>query len=204
MATTKVTINDVAKAAGVSAYKITAGPTYQQFIEFQAPIYILTCTKDDQTFTVKTSTACSIYTCQEEPKYGPKMVTVDNQIYNDPVIAERLAKYEEAKTKYLEDRDAGIIIDPNGELEPKYPDTSDDRSTMGLLKFGETSFVNRTYPGYSEIRMTMPEPEIDPETGVQGEPYTTYKEVILFQTSESSTKFVFICNLDLRGAVQGE
>lgn len=194
---------EAAKAAGVSAYKITAGPTYQQFIEMESPIYILTSTYDNQTFTIKTSTACSMYTCQEEPNYGPKMVTVDNQMFSDPVIAERLAKYEKDKAKYEEDRANGIINDPFREKEPKYPDTSDDRSTMGHLKFGETSFVNRTYPGYSEIRMTMPEPEIDPETGVQGEPYTTYKEVILFQTSES-TKFVFICNLDLRGPVQSE
>lgn len=192
-----------AAAAGVSAYKITAGPTYQQYIEMEAPIYILTSTKDDQTFVLKTSRECSMYTCQEEPNYGPKMVTVDNQIFSDPVIAERLKKYEQEKAKYEEDRAAGIIVDPNRELEPKYPDTADDRSTMGLLKFGETSFIDRTYPGYSEIRMTMPEPEADPETGVIGEPYTTYKEVILFQTS-SATKFVFICNLDLRGTAQGE
>lgn len=194
---------EAAAAAGVSAYKITAGPTYQQYIEMESPIYIITSTKDNQTFTIKTSTACSMYTCQEEPNHGPKMVTVDNQIFSDPVIAERLAKYEKDKAKYEEDRANGIINDPFREKEPKYPDTSDDRSTMGLLKFGETSFINRTYPGYSEIRMTMPEPEADPETGVVGEPYTTYKEVILFQTS-SATKFVFICNLDLRGAVQSE
>ena len=194
---------EAAEAAGVSVYKITAGPTYQQYIEMESPIYIITSTKDNQTFTIKTSTACSMYTCQEEPNNGPKMVTVDNQIFSDPVIAERLAQYEKDKAKYEEDRASGAIDDPFREKEPKYPDTSDDRSTMGLLKFGETSFINRTYPGYSEILMSMPEPEIDPETGVQGEPYTTYKEVILFQTSEY-TKFVFICNLDLRGASQGE
>ena len=132
------------------------------------------------------------------------MVTVDNQIFSDPIIIERIAKYEKEKAQYEEGRANGTIVDPLRELEPKYPDTADDRSTMGLLKFGETSFVERTYPGYSEIRMTMPEPEVDPETGVMGEPYTTYKEVILFQTSSSATKFVFICNLDLRGATQSE
>jgi hypothetical protein len=186
-----------AAAAGFTAYRITAGPTYQQYIEMESPVYLITGTKDGQTFTVKTSTACSMYTCQEEPNYGPKMVTVDNQIFSDPVIAERLAEYERAKAEYEEGRANGTIIDPNRVKEPKYPDTSDDRSTMGLLKFGETSFISRTYPGYSEIRMKMPEPEEG------AEPVSKYKEVILFQTS-SATKFVFICNLDLRGAVQGE
>lgn len=194
---------EAANAAGVTAYKVTAGPTYQQFIEFEAPIYMLTCNKDNQTFTIKTSTACSMYTCQEDPNHGPKMVTVDNQIFSDPIIIERIAKYEKEKALYEEGRANGTIVDPFRELEPKYPDTADDRSTMGLLKFGETSYIDRTYPGYSEFRMKMPEPEVDPETGVMGEPYTTYKEVILFQTSES-TKFVFICNLDLRGATQSE
>ena len=135
-----------------------------------------------------------MYTCQEEPNYGPKMVTVDNQIFSDPVIAERLAAYEKAKAEYEEGRANGTIVDPNRVKEPKYPDTSDDRSTMGLLKFGETSFIDRTYPGYSEFRMKMPESAAE---------VSTYKEVILFQTS-SATKFVFICNLDLRGAAQSE
>ena len=192
-----------AAAAGVTAYKITAGPTYQKYIEMEAPIYLLTCTKDDQTFVVNTSRACSMYTCQEEPNHGPKMVNVDNQIFSDPIIAERIAKYEQEKAEYEIGRENGTIIDPFRELEPKYPDTSDDRSTMGILTFGETSYISRTYPGYSELRMKMPEPEVDPETGVMGEPYTTYKEVILFQTS-SETKFVFICNLDLRVTAQSE
>ena len=183
-----------AAAAGVTAYRITAGPTYQQYIEMESPVYLITSTKDNQTFTVKTSTACTMYTCQEEPNYGPKMVTVDNQIFSDPVIAERLAAYEKAKAEYEEGRANGTIVDPNRVKEPKYPDTSDDRSTMGLLKFGETSFIDRTYPGYSEFRMKMPESAAE---------VSTYKEVILFQTS-SATKFVFICNLDLRGAAQSE
>lgn len=186
-----------AAASGVTVYRITAGPTYQQYIEMESPIYLITSTKDNQTFTVKTSTACSMYTCQEEPNYGPKMVTVDNQIFSDPVIAERLADYEKEKAAYEEGRANGTIVDPFRELEPKYPDTSDDRSTMGLLKFGETSFIERTYPGYSEFRMKMPEPEEGAEAVL------TYKEVILFQTS-SATKFVFICNLDLRGTALGE
>ena len=186
-----------AAEAGLTAYRITAGPTYQLYMEMESPIYLITSTKDNQTFTVKTSTVCSMYTCQEEPNHGPKMVTVDNQIFSDPVIAERLAKYEADKAAYEEGRANGTIIDPNRLKEPKYPDTSDDRSTMGLLKFGETSFVERTYPGYSEFRMKMPAPEEG------AAPVSTYKEVILFQTS-SATKFVFICNLDLRGATQAE
>ena len=185
-----------ALAAGVTAYMVTAGPTYQQFIEMEAPIYILTSTRDNQVFTINTSKVCSIYNCQGT-KDGPEMVTVDNQIFSDPVIAERIAKYEKDKAKYEEDKAAGLIVDPNREKEPKYPDTADDRSTMGLLKFGETSFITRTYPGYSEIRMKMPEPK-------EGEaPVSTYQEIILFQTS-SETKFVFICNLDLREAVLSE
>ena len=186
-----------AAAAGVTVYKITAGPTYQQFIEMESPVYLITSTKDDQTFTIKTSKACTIYSCQEDPNHGPKMVTVDNQIFSDPVIAERLDEYEKAKAEYEEARANGTIVDPYREQEPKYPDVSDDRSTMGLLNYGQTIFDSRTYPGYSEIRMKMPQPE-------EGQaPMSSYKEVILFQTS-SATKFVFICNLDLRDAAQSE
>ena len=193
---------EAAAAAGVTAYKITAGPTYQKYIEFEAPIYMLTCTKDDQNFVIKTSKNCEMYTCNEEPKYGPKMVTIDNQIYSDPVVAEIMAEHEKELVEFWEGKANGTI--PPEEKEPLAPDTSSyDRSTMGLLKFGATSFIERTYPGYSDFRMKMPEPEVDSETGLPGEPYTVYKEVLLFQTT-SSVRFVFICYLDLRDATQGE
>lgn len=181
-----------AAAAGLTAYAVTAGPTYQKFIEMEAPIYIVTSTKDNQVFTINTSKACATYSCQGK-KDGPEMVTVDNQMYYDYEFFKLVDEWEIADSVYTAGILDGTIVDPTGSLKPKYPDTNLYRGTEGILKFGETSLVERVYPGYSEIRMKMPQPK-------EGEaPVSTYQEVILFQTS-SATKFVFICNLDLREA----
>ena len=195
-----------AAALGITAYKVVAGPTYQQYVDPQtlAPIYILTCTKDDQTFEVNTSMDCTSYECQGK-KNGPEMVTVDRQIYHDYEYDELdqdklLEEYSKAIQEYLAKIESGLLKDPDGKLKPTDP-TLLDRSTQGLLTFGETNAVDRVYPGYSEFRMKMPEPEADPETGVVGKPYTVYKEVIAFYAS-SAVKFIFICNLDLTGAAK--
>ena len=111
------------------------------------------------------------------------MVTVDDQMFKDWAIYERIEEYKKDLDKWK----AGVAegkIDPNVTPEPLYPDTADERSTMGLLKFGATSFEERVYPGYSKINMTMP--------GDQA----TYEEIIQFAGSDSIL-FVFICQLDL-------
>jgi hypothetical protein len=137
---------------------------------------------------VKTSTRCQQYSCLGKPEDGPEMVTVDDQMFKDWAIYERIEEYKED----LEAWKKGVAegkIDPNVTPEPLYPDTADERSTMGLLKFGATSFEERVYPGVSKINMTMPEGN------------TTYEEVIQFTTSESIL-FVFICQLDLSNSAQ--
>ena len=179
-----------AAAAGVTAYKLVAGPTYQEYLEFQAPVYVLTCTKDNQTVTVNTSVECTLYSCQGK-QYGPEMITVDNQIYYDPVIAERLAKYSEAVEAYDAMKAKDPSYDPDGTLKPKYPDVSDERSTMGNLNCGETIDDERVYPGYSQLCFKKP----------QGSNENTIREVLQFGTS-SKINFIFICNLDLTGAAK--
>ena len=177
---------------GLTAYRITAGPTYQQYIEMNAPIYLITATQDGLEFGVRTTKSCTMYSCQEDPNRGPKMVTVDNQMFFDPVMAEKIDKYLEELAAYNEGRANGTIIDPDRELEPKYPETIGDRSTMGQLGFGETAQQIRAYPGYSNIKMKRPEKVTD----------DVIKEVIIFY--ESSPRFVFIFKLDLREATQSE
>lgn len=177
-----------AAAAGASAFRVHAGPTYEIHKEHQAPIYIIRYTVDNTSLNVLTSARCSQYSCLGKPEDGPEMVTVDDQIFKDWVIYERIEAYKEDYDKWK----AGVAegkIDPNVTPEPIYPDTADERSTMGLLKFGATSFEERVYNGVSKINMTMP----------QGN--TTYEEVIQFATSESIL-FVFVCQLDLTGSAQ--
>ena len=72
-------------------------------------------------------------------------------------------------------------------LIDKYPDTSNERSTMGILTFGKTSFETRVYPGYSKFNMKMPDKVTD----------KYMSEVIQFGTQEAIL-FVFICELDLQ------
>lgn len=177
---------------GLTAYRITEGPTYQKYIEMNAPIYLITATQDNLEFGVRTTKSCTMYSCQEDPNRGPKMVTVDNQMFFDPIMAEKIDKYLEELAAYNEGRANGTIVDPDRELEPKYPSTDGDRSTMGQLAFGETAQQLRVYPGYSDIKMKRPEKVTD----------DVIKEVIIFY--ESSPRFVFIFNLDLRGATQSE
>ena len=175
---------------GATIYKVVAGPTYEDHKKHLAPIYVFTQYSDDKTLEINTSTACNMYFCQGK-KNGPEMVTIDNQIYSDPEIAARVEKYMEDYAAYVDGVKTGKI-DPNIVSEPKYPDVSDERSTGGYLKFGKTCFEERTYPGYSEFRMKMPEKA---ET-------TTMQEVILFSTAEGTPLFVFVCNLDLSGSIQ--
>jgi hypothetical protein len=177
-----------ATAAGASIFRVHAGPTYEAHKEHQAPIYIIKYTVDNTSLMVKTSVRCQQYSCLGKPEDGPEMVTVDDQMFKDWAIYERIEEYKED----LEAWKKGVAegkIDPNVTPEPLYPDTADERSTMGLLKFGATSFEERVYPGVSKINMTMPEGN------------TTYEEVIQFTTSESIL-FVFICQLDLSNSAQ--
>ena len=172
-----------AVAAGASIFRVHAGPTYETHKEHQAPIYIIKYTRDNTSLVVKTSTKCSQYSCLGKPEDGPEMVTVDDQMFKDWAIYERIEEYKKEYDKWK----AGVAegkIDPNVTPEPLYPDTADERSTMGLLKFGATSFEERVYPGYSKINMTMPNGQ------------ATYEETIQFAGSDSIL-FVFICQLDL-------
>ena len=189
---------------GLTAYRITSGPTYLEYIEMNSPIYLITATTDDITFGIRTTKACTMYSCPADPSRGPKMVTVDNQMFFDPIIAKKIDKYLEDLAAYNEGRANGTIVDPDRVLEPKYPDTTGDRSTMGQLSFGETAQQIRTYPGTSNIRMRKPEIVKDDDTDTDTETVIpdVYKETIIFY--ESTPRFVFIFNLDLRGASQGE
>ena len=186
-----------AAAAGVTAYRITDGPTFQKYIESDAPIYLLTCTKDNQTFIVNTSTACESYNSPGKSQ-GPRMVTVDNQIYYDfEYYTKYLDPWKEADQAYKDAINNGA--DPNTLTKPVYPDPNIYyRGTEGILSFGETAFENRTYPGYSEFRMKMPAPEEG------AEPESVYTEVIMFGNNSTGTKFIFICTLDLRDASLGK
>ena len=159
-----------AAAAGATISAVVSGPTYEKYKEQQAPIYIMTFTKDNTSLDIKTSKKCQLYTCVGKPN-GPEMVTVDKQIYSDKEFADMIQEYLEAG------RGAEI-------------DWEADRSTMGFLKYGPTVQETRIYNGVSEINMTMPEP-------AEGEQKaTTYEEVIQFATTES-IQFIFICRLEL-------
>ena len=174
---------EAAAAAGATLYQVVAGPTYELFKEQQAPIYVLTYTKNDTSLEVTTSKSASMYTpySYENGKtrilsYGPEMVTIDNQIYYD-------YEYEAMCKKYEEDHIGDVD-------QSDYPDSDKyNRSTMGYLKY-ETSALEptRTYPGSSFFKMSMP-------SGKSGQ----YKEVIQFSGgSNYSTLALFICILDLQ------
>lgn len=159
-----------AAAAGATIFEVVSGPTYEKYKEQQAPIYIMTFTKDNTSLDIKTSKKCQLYTCVGKPN-GPEMVTVDKQIYSDKEFADMIQEYLNAG------RGAEI-------------DWEADRSTMGFLKYGSTVHETRIYNGVSEINMTMPEP-------AEGEQKaTTYEEVIQFATTEA-IQFIFICRLAL-------
>lgn len=167
-----------ATEAGATIYKVVGGPTYEAHMEKQAPVYILTYTKDNTTLTIKTSTTCNSYQCPANGNNGPELVTIDEQMFIDKELYELIDQYNK-----------GLIS--------TYPDTSNEKSTMGILTFGKTSFETRIYPGYSDFNMTMPEPEQDEETGITPPKPTKAEEVILFADGNSAIEFVFICRLDL-------
>lgn len=187
---------DQAKQAGATIYQVISGPTYDLYKEHQAPIYIVNYVKDNTSLYIRTKNTCSMYSCVGK-KYGPEMVNIDDQIYHDwdfdALIEKYNAEEEEYKVlykKYQEDFDAwfdgGQVGErPKAPKKPVYPDVNDDRSTQGLLKFGSTAMVERTYPGYSKFTMkkVADQPELD-------------TEVIQFATSEVIL-YVFICKLNL-------
>ena len=83
-------------------------------------------------------------------------------------------------------------LEENPDDMSRYPQPDEyDRSTMGFLRFGTSALEpTRKYPGYSSIRMKMPE-------GSSG----MYREVIQFVGGSSySTMMLFICVLDLTGS----
>ena len=156
-----------AEAAGAKIYELQSGPTYEVYKEHQAPIYVVRYIDEDLSLQIKTSKQCWMYSCVGK-KNGPEMVTIDNQMF-----------YDHEYYKLLDDYNSGILND--------YPDPNNDRSTMGILTFGETSFVSRSYPGTSSFNMKRPD----------GVTETSMTETILFGSS-SSVLFVFICELDVR------
>lgn len=170
-------INPVkASEVGATIHYLESGPTYEIYKEHQAPIYVITYTKDNTSLDVRTDRNCTMYQCVGK-QYGPEMVTVDRQVFHDYDFDVLIDKYNEDLEKYKK----GEIA-----LEPKYPDPSKDKSTQGLLKFGSTAQVDRpAYMGYSELNMKM---LVDSDNN---------QEVILFST-DSAIKFVFICILDLQ------
>ena len=159
-----------ASTSGATVFEVVSGPTYEKYKEQQAPIYIMTFTKDNTSLDINTSRKCQLYSCAGKPN-GPEMVTVDKQIFNDQEFADMVQEYVNAGK--------GNEIDWEA-----------DRSTMGYLRYGSTAQETRTYQGVSEINMTMPEP-------AEGEQKATvYEEVVQFATTEA-IQFVFICRLVL-------
>ena len=166
-----------ASEAGATIYYVESGPTYEEYKDRQAPVYIVTYTCEDKPLMIKTSSRCTSYEAVGK-KNGPEMVTIDDQIFTDPVIVARLEEYYRQMDLYKE----GKLSE-----EPKYPDTSDERSTMGLLKFGSTSFESRVYNGKSKFAMK--------KAVVDGNEITS--EVIQFGAEQSGVMFVFICRLEI-------
>ena len=155
-----------AAAAGATIYELVSGPTYEIYKEHQAPIYVVRCTSENKPFDIKTSKQCWMYSCAGKQN-GPEIVTIDDQIYYD--------------TEYYK-----LVDDYNNGTLTTYPNPDNDRSTMGILTFGKTSFESRVYPGTSTFKMHKP----------AGVTENTMSETILFGSS-SSVLFVFICELIL-------
>lgn len=156
-----------AEMAGATIHEVVSGPTYIKYKEHQAPIYFVKFTKNNTSLVINTSEECQVYSCAGK-KNGPEMVTIDDQMFIDKEIYQQIEDY-------------------NNGLIDKYPDTSKERSTMGILTFGKTSFETRVYPGYSKFNMKMPDKVTD----------KYMSEVIQFGTQEAIL-FVFICELDLQ------
>ena len=175
-----------AAAAGATIHKVLAGPTYEKYKELQAPIYIVRYPVDNLSLQIRTSQQCMMYSCVGK-KDGPEMVTIDDQLYKDKELYAKIDEYlllEEQYRKDLADYNAGKL--EKEPVAPKYPDVSNEKSTMGLLTFGPTALTTRTYPGYSKFNMKMPEKATEKKM----------EEVIQFGSSEV-VQFIFICILDL-------
>lgn len=126
-----------AAAAGAAIYQVISGPTYEAYMEHQAPIYLVRYTKDDTSLEIKTSRQCWMYSCPGKTN-GPEMVTIDDQIYHD---------FE--WDKQWEDWQNGLLLSP--------PSPDDYKGTEGRLTFGKTSLEERIYPGKSKFNMKLPE-----------------------------------------------
>lgn len=168
-----------AAAAGATIYFVQSGPTYELYKEHQAPIYKVRYTVDNTSLNIKTNKSCTSYSCMGKPEDGPELVTIDDQVYKDKELYALIDKYHEDMELYREGK-----LDK----EPKYPDTSNEKSTYGLLKFGPTAlYPERTYPGYSKFNMKK----------VDEKPELTSEIVQFMGGSESAVMFIFICELDI-------
>lgn len=180
---------EAAKEVGATLVRVLSGPTYQEYIEDAAPIYILTYTKDNTSLRVKTSEDAYMYSCVGKSVKGPEMVTIDNQMFYDHEWYRQNEKYlaylayQEYLKKVEEGYDGPKV--PYAE-EAAQPDYTMDRSTVGILTFGATSFESREYPGESDIRMNMPEGVV---TG-------NMKETIKFANMNSMVLCNFVCVLN--------
>ena len=175
---------ELAAQANATAYKVVAGPTYDRFKELQAPIYILTYKSDDTTLEINTNKNALVYfpySMNEKGEtqnlaHGPKMVTVDNQIYYD-VEFKKLV--DEFNKKY-----PNPTLEERKEFEPKPEDY--DRSTSGFLYYGTSALEpTRTYPGYSLINMKLPNSAATP-----------YRELLQF-ADLNKIYMIIICVLDI-------
>ena len=168
-----------ATAAGATIHLVQSGPTYELYKGHQAPIYKVKFTVDNTSLSIKTNKSCTSYSCMGKPEDGPELVTIDDQVYKDKELYALIDKYHEDMELYREGK-----LDK----EPKYPDTSMEKSTYGLLKFGPTAlYPERTYPGYSKFNMKK----------VAEKPELTSEIIQFMGGSESSVMFIFICELDI-------
>ena len=168
-----------ASAAGAKIYEVLAGPTYEAHKGNQAPIYKVIFTVDDTSLYINTKKTCSSYSCQDKVEEGPDMVTIDDQVFKDKELYALINKYY---------TDMGLYEQGLLDKKPVYPDTSNEKSTYGLLKFGPTALdPERTYPGYSKFNMKK----------VKDNPELTTEVIQFFGGSDSAMMFIFICVLDI-------
>lgn len=175
---------ELAAQANATAFQVVAGPTYERFKELQAPIYVLTYKSDDTTLDIKTNRNALVYSPyslsnDDKAKYlseGPKMLTVDNQIFYD----KEFVKLVEAFNKQY----PNPTLEERQQFEPKPEEY--DRSTSGFLYYGTSALEpTRTYPGYSSINMKLPAGAVAP-----------YREILQF-TDMNKTYLILICVLDI-------
>ena len=175
---------ELAAQANATAFKVVAGPIYERFKELQAPVYVLTYKSDDTTLDIKTNKNALVYSPYSlsndgKAKYlseGPKMLTVDNQIFYD----KEFVKLVEAFNKQY----PNPTIEERQQFEPKPEEY--DRSTSGFLYYGTSALEpTRTYPGYSSINMKLPAGAVAP-----------YREILQF-ADMNKTYIILICVLDI-------